>query len=159
MQNSIDLSFGDGLYTFALPVPQIEELQRKTSTGIGRLFARVLKGCTRIGEDVVLAPHAGEFYVLDLVETLRHGLIGGNHGVVNGTEIQVSPTLADRLIVAYVLTRPLADSWSLAASVLIATVVGYEPQDKKKDGSDPKPKRTKTRKAGSTTAESSPTVQ
>ena len=46
MSNStIELNFGDGAYTFALPLPQIAELQRKCDIGIGGLFGRVTKGC------------------------------------------------------------------------------------------------------------------
>lgn len=134
MQNKIDLDFADGTYTFALPLARIDELQRKCGgVGIGAIFARVLKGCIRVGDDVVLAPAAAEFHAVDLVETIRQGLIGGNHGVVNDQEITVSPALAGKLIDNYVMTAPLSDSWSLAASILGACIVGYEPPvDKKK---------------------------
>lgn len=137
MQNTIDLDFADGLYTFALPLARIDELQRKTGIGIGALFARVLKGCIRVGDDVVMAPHVAEFHAMDLIETIRQGLIGGNHGVVDGQEITVSPALANRLIESYVATRPLSDSWSLAASVLGAVIVGYEPPENKKKAQPP----------------------
>lgn len=141
MQSTIDIDFADGLYTFALPLPQIDELQRKTGIGIGGLFNRVLKGCGQIGNDVVQFPAHAEFYALDLVETIRQGLIGGNHAVVDGQEIKVTPGLANTLIQNYVAppARPLSDSWSLAASILGACVVGYDPPKKAK----PAPKRAK----------------
>lgn len=160
MQNFIDLEFGDGTYKFALPLPQINELQRKAGVGIGGLFSRVLKGCTRIGDDVVLAPAVAEFYALDLIETIRHALVGGGKGIVNGEEVKVTPQLANRLIDTYVLSSALSDSWSLAASILGAVVVGYSPPEhKKKDGSETAPKPKRGRKAGSTTEGPSPTVQ
>lgn len=132
MPSSIELNFGDGLYTFALPVPHIEEIQRKCGAGIGTIFGRVLKGCERAGDEIVLAPAFAEFYVRDIIETLRHGLIGGGKGIVDGAEVVVTPSLANTLITTYVADRPLAGSWSIAASVLAATIVGYDPP--KKDG-------------------------
>lgn len=130
MQNHIDLDFADGLYTFALPAPRLAELQTKTGIGIGGLFARVLKGCARIGNEVVLVPDQAEFYAVDLIETIRQGLIGGGKGIVSGEEVKVTPALADRLIQNYVADRPLSDSWSLSASILGACVVGYDPPKK-----------------------------
>lgn len=132
MESSIDLNFADGVYTFALPVPHIEEVQRKCGAGIGTVFARVLKGCERVGDEIVLAPGHAEFYVRDIVETIRHGLIGGGKGMVNDAEVPVNPSLANKLIDTYVATQPLSASWSIAASILAACIVGYDPP--KKDG-------------------------
>lgn len=136
MPNTIDLDFADGLYTFALPLPRIDELQNKCGhngkpDAIGAIFARVIKGCIELAPGkLVHDPAQAEFYALDIVETIRQGLIGGNHAVVDGAEITVSPSLADRLIKSYVLDRPLSDSWSIAASVLGACIVGYDPPKK-----------------------------
>lgn len=130
MPNTIDLDFADGCYTFALPLARIDELQRKTGVGIGALFARVIKGCHQVSGEIIMAPATAEFYALDLIETLRQGLIGGNHGLVNEAEITVSPALAEQLIKNYVLDRPLSDAWSLAASILGAVIVGYDPPKK-----------------------------
>lgn len=140
MQNSIDLEFADGTYTFALPLARINELQSKTGIGIGGLFSRVLKGVARVGDEIVLAPSAADFYVADVIETVRQGLIGGGKGVVDEQEIAVSPAVADRLIKNYLLERPLLDAWTISASILGVCVVGYEP--KKKDAPPAKPKKT-----------------
>jgi hypothetical protein len=150
MDSSIDLEFGDGQYTFALPLAQINELQRKCDIGIGGLFGRVTKGCFLgpDGKDVFIDPGAGEFYALDLIETIRHGLIGGGKGVVNGEEIKVTPVIANRLVDTYVLGQPLKPSWEFAVSVLAACVVGYDPP--KKDG--PAQERATETTATSTTA-------
>lgn len=129
-RNRIDIDFADGVYTFALPLVRIDELQRKTGVGIGALFARVLRGCTQIGDEIVMAPGQAEFYAIDLVETIRQGLIGGGTATVDGAEIKVTPGLAERLIQNYVLDRPLSDSWSMAASILGAVIVGYSPPKK-----------------------------
>ena len=129
--NTVDLDFADGNYLFALPLPRITELQEKTGVGIGRLFARVLKGCYTDddGNEAILPAH-GEFYVLDLVETIRQALIGGGRGIVNGEEIKVNAALADRLIKGYVETAPLAESWKTAAAILATVIVGFDPPKK-----------------------------
>jgi hypothetical protein len=127
LANTIDLEFADGVYTFALPLERIDELQRKTGAGIGALFARTIKGANRIGDDIILAPGQAEFYALDIIETVRQGLIGGRKGVVDGKEIDVSPALAQRLVANYVLNQPLSAAWSLAVSILGAVIVGYDP--------------------------------
>jgi hypothetical protein len=131
MPNTIDLEFADGEYTFALPLPRIDELQHKTHIGIGGLYQRLLKGAV-IGEtgQAAIIPHLGEFYALDIVETVRQGLIGGGKGVVNGAEVRVTPELANRLIENYVLTQPLASSWPKAVMILAACIVGYDPPKK-----------------------------
>jgi hypothetical protein len=128
--DSIELEFGDGQYTFSLPLVQINELQRKTGIGIGGLYARTFKGVTRVGEQLMLVPGAAEFYALDVIETIRHGLIGGGKGTVNDEEIKVTPLVANRLIDSYVLGYPLIGAWNTAVSVLHACIMGYEPPKK-----------------------------
>ena len=132
-RNTIELEFADGKYLFALPLPRIDELQRKTGVGIGALFARVLKGCAQVGDDIVQAPSHAEFHALDLIETIRQGLIGGGRGEVDGAEVKVTPVLAQRLIDNYVNCEPLAEAWAVAAAVLGAAVVGYDEPKKKAD--------------------------
>jgi hypothetical protein len=135
--NTIDLEFADGTYTFALPLERIDELQRKCGAGIGALFARCLKGVHRSGDDIILAPGQAEFYALDVIETVRQGLIGGKKGLVDGKEIEVSPALAQRLVANYVLNQPLSSAWSLAAAILGAVVVGYDPPGEAAPGDVP----------------------
>lgn len=127
MANTIDLEFADGEYSFALPLERIDELQRKCGAGIGAIFARVLKGANRLGDDILLAPGQAEFYALDLVETVRQGLIGGGKGMVDGKEVKVSPALAQRLVASYILNQPLSAAWEMAVAILGACIVGYSP--------------------------------
>jgi len=127
LMNSIELDFADGVYNFALPLAQIDELQRKCGAGIGAIFARVIKGAHHIGDDVVLAPASAEFYALDVIETIRQGLIGGKRGMVDGKEIAVTPGTAHKLINNYVLEQPLSYAWEFAVSILGAVIVGYNP--------------------------------
>jgi hypothetical protein len=154
-RNTIELEFGDGAYTFALPLPQIAELQRKCDAGIGALYARVVRGCipdpkSEKGE-WVLNPSTAEFYAIDIIETVRHALIGGQKGVVNGEEVKVTPIIANRLVETYVLGAPLIDGWKIAATVLGVCVLGYDPPKKVEPADERAPAKTKIRKAGSTT--------
>lgn len=135
--NTIDLEFADGTYTFALPLLQIHELEQKRGIGIGALFARVLKGRYEIDGQAIGLPQDSEFYAADLIETIRQGMVGGGRGVSDGAEVQVTPALATRLITSYVMNRPLVEVWQLAAAILGACIVGYDPP--KKDGPDEEP--------------------
>jgi hypothetical protein len=136
MNASIELDFADGRYTCALPVPQINELQRKCEIGIGGLYQRLLKGRTpRLNDEtgmleMGLNAEGAEFYIADIVETIRHGLIGGGRGEVNGAEVRVTEALANKLVATYVLGKPIYQYWSMAASILIACIYGYEPEKK-----------------------------
>jgi hypothetical protein len=152
-QATIDLEFGDGSYTMALPLPQIAELQRKTDAGIGKLYARVVRGCIpnpNGSADWVLNPSTAEFFALDLIETIRHALIGGGKGTVNGDEVKVTPQIANRLVDTYVLNQPLVDAWKVAATILGVCVLGYDPP--KKDQPPQKGAARKRGKASSITA-------
>ncbi len=138
MNCTIELECFDGEYTFALTLPRIAELQTKTGIGIGGLFARVLQGCAFDAKgQTVLAPAHAQFYVADLIETIRQGLIGGGKGTVDGQEIPVSPALANRLIDSYVANRPLGEAWQLAVAILGATIHGYDPPKKAGPAGEP----------------------
>jgi hypothetical protein len=77
----------------------IVELEHKTGGGIGVLFDRVARR---------------HFRHVDLIETIRCGLIGG------GT----APADAARLIAAYAVDRPLSETLTLADAILEAAFVG-----------------------------------
>lgn len=131
MANYIDLDFADGEYRFALPLAQIDELQRKCGAGIGAIFARTLKGAQRQGDDIVLMPAVAEFYALDLIETVLQALIGGKGGTVNGQRVEVNPSVARRLVNNYVLNQPLTVAWELTVAILGAVIIGYDSPEKK----------------------------
>lgn len=129
MANHIDLDFADGEYRFALPLAQIDELQRKCGAGIGAIFARTIKGAHRRDDDIILAPGQAEFYAADIIETVRQGLIGGKGGIVDGKAVEVTPPIANRLITSYVLNQPLSHAWELAVAILGAVIVGFTPPE------------------------------
>ena len=94
------LFFGDGDYPFRLNLKGIASLQTKVQACIGAIYARVLSGV---------------YYEHDLIETVRHGLIGGG----------MAPKEANDLIKAYGDIMPLEDWHNLAANVLTVAVHGY----------------------------------
>lgn len=87
--------FGDGERTFALTDPMVIELERLTDSGIGLLFARVVRG---------------DFHLPHLIEVIRLGLIGA------GT----NPEEAARLVATYATNRPIGEVLPLALDVLDA---------------------------------------
>ncbi|SOE08489.1 tail tube GTA-gp10-like protein [Hoeflea halophila] len=92
--------FGDGEKTFAFPTRDlIEELERKTSIGIGGLFERF---------------RVSTYSLADILEILRIGLIGG------GT----SPADASQLVAVYGVGRPLTEVFAIADGVISALFFG-----------------------------------
>ena len=119
MEISIPLPFGDGEYIFALPIKQIVALEAKAGP-IDAVKHRLIEG---------------GWSVLDITETLRHGLIGGGRGMVNKVDVPVTDLGANLLIDTYVDGKALARHAITAKAVLMALYVGYEPVDgQKKSG-------------------------
>lgn len=157
MQTSIDLAFADGVYTFKLGLPQISALQQKCGIGIGGLYARLLKGRYVVQDVSIGLTTEAQFYLEDVVETIRQGLIGGRHGEVDGQPVEVTSIVANRLVENYVVppAAPLKESWNVAVAVMTALVEGYDPPKKDEPGSDPAAEMTT---GGSITPEPSPTA-
>ena len=106
------LFFGDGDYPFRLNLKGIASLQTKAQAGIGAIYARVLSGV---------------YYEHDLIETVRHGLIGGG----------MAPKEANDLIKAYGDVMPLEDWHNLAANVLTVAMHGYNADGGEETGKKP----------------------
>lgn len=132
MRTEIDLQFADGQYLFKLGLAQIRELQDKTDTGIGALYARILQG--RLGDTLEEGHPAFAMYRVDDVrETVRQGLIGGGGGRVDGADVPVTALRATELVERYLDPLPLTEQWNLAAAILFALVEGYADEDSKRD--------------------------
>lgn len=94
--------FGDGEKTFAFPTRElIEELERKTSLGIGGLYERF---------------RTSTYSLADILEILRIGLIGG------GT----SPAEASQLVTVYGVGRPLTEVFMIADGVISTLFFGTD---------------------------------
>lgn len=85
--------FGDRERDFRITATLIPELERQTGAGIGSLCRRLF---------------AGDFSHADLQHTIRLGLIGAGE----------TPERAAELIAAYVIDRPLSETYPLAVSIL-----------------------------------------
>ncbi len=145
----IELEFADGAYLFRLNGPQRAELQRlcgfkanhpqygliDVPVGLGAIVSRVLKGRYQKAEGDGTWGHLeeGAWHDADLDETIRLGLIGGGHGLVNGQEVKVDALRARQLVDNYVRPMPRAMAWDLAAAILWACCQGFIPP---KEGGD-----------------------
>jgi len=98
---SVTFTWGDGEHTFKLAIGQVRELEEKRDAGIRLILQRVTNK---------------SWYVDDLRETLRLGLIGGG----------MSPVAALKLVQRYFDERPLLESEKPAFSVLYEAMAGFE---------------------------------
>jgi hypothetical protein len=121
----IDLIWGDGEQKFALPIGQLRELQNKCDAGPAKVLGRL--GST-------------EWFIDDIRETIRLGLIGGGK----------TPAEAHMLVVRYIDERPggLMESRLVAQVALMKALVG--------DPSDPVGEPQAAETATATDASSSP---
>lgn len=124
---ALELLFADGEYLFDLKLPQLAELQEKRGP-IFTVYGRVVKGRYIMGDVGIADTTSGEAFAEDLFETIRLGLIGGSRGLVDGSEVTVTALTAKTLVERYCHTRPLKESWAVAAAVLAAKIEGYEPK-------------------------------
>lgn len=102
--------FWDRDRTFCLSPELIIELERKTGVGIGGLCRRLF---------------AGDFRHLDILETIRLALIGGD----------TDPKEASSLIATYAATQPLGNMFPLAVRILEIAYFGAEPDKTTQEGS------------------------
>ncbi|GJD58148.1 gene transfer agent family protein [Methylobacterium dankookense] len=110
---SITLPFADGEHRFRLAIGQLRELQEAVN------LPRARAGTASVGPAQILAGlGSGEWWVDDLRETIRLGLIGGG----------ATPARALILTTRYVDVRPPRESIPLARGILLAALIGV-PED------------------------------
>lgn len=102
--------FGDDEYDFRLGYGELLELQEKTGVGPFALYRRFM---------------ADDWYVSDIYETIRLGLVGGN---VDGS---MPPKTAFKLAKKYVQGEPPMTWLNLARAVLIVSLHGAPDEDSK----------------------------
>ena len=141
MDTKTSFGFGDGEYTFWLPLPQVIELQRRCGLldnegklhpkSILTIFDQISDGMGADGEGSVLWIGGGAALPNECNEVLRLGLIGGNTGMVDGQEIAVGPHRAKELVDLYGYpARPLSEVMAYAYRVLHAAIVGIDVKKK-----------------------------
>jgi hypothetical protein len=140
VETAVTAEFADGEYRFWLPLPQMVALERACGdTSILTLEERLRAAVGQDGDkDVFLG--GGWAMVADIRETIRLALIGGNHGLVGGEEIEVGPIRAKQLVDEYVCpARPMSEGVVLAWRILFAMVFGARLKKKADEPVDESP--------------------
>lgn len=108
---AIELDWADGAYRFALPLAQLEELQRICDAGPLVILTRLRSGLWQLA---------------DVHQTIRLGLIGGG----------MAPVEAMRLVKTYVHDRPWIENVLPAQAILSAAVAGKPDEPVGKSAAD-----------------------
>lgn len=134
METAVTAEFADGEYRFWLPLPQMSALERSCgNTSILEIEERLRAAVGQDGETYVFLG-GGSAMIADIRETIRLALIGGNHGMVGGEEIEVGPIRAKQLVDEYVCpARPMSEGVVLAWRILYALVFGARLKKKADD--------------------------
>jgi hypothetical protein len=110
-RSEVTLEWADGEYLFALRGKEIEELQAVCKAGFGTVYQRVMQG---------------NWYIADIHNTIRLGLIGGGMGAIE----------AKRLCENYAVGLPLSAGPNspllVAQAILGATMMGVDEIKSKK---------------------------
>lgn len=135
MDTSITIAFADGRYRFWLALPQILAIEQgeKSIMEIWSDLGEALAATTNGDEVTPIFLGGGPARFRDIIAVIKHGLIGGGEGEVDGKSIKVSPIDATRIVETFVHGRPLAESLPVAWAVLQAAVMGVKVADKKKE--------------------------
>lgn len=127
MDTAVELDFADGRYRFWLALPHIIELERKTGNkSVFAIYDQLGAGLGLEGENAVYLG-GGAAMITDIRETIRLGLIGGNHAVVDGEQVEVGPIRARELVDLYTFpNRPIIEGAHIAWSILHAAITGID---------------------------------
>ncbi len=128
LQTDVHFDFADGRYRFWLDLPQIKEFE----AAHGSLLTAEANLRRGIGLDQAGKPifvGGGALQVTQCRDAIRLGLIGGNHALVDGVEVEVGPVRAKQLVDAYCCpARPLGETAAIAWRVLAVMIYGREPE-------------------------------
>ena len=126
METACTSAFGDGEYRFWLPLPHVFELERVCGdVSILAIEERLRSGIGQDENGETVFVGGGAASVREIRETIRLGLIGGDHGLVDGSEVEVGPLRAKQLMDLYAYpARPLAESAVLAWLILSSAIFG-----------------------------------
>lgn len=129
---AVELKFADGDYRFFLPMREIVQLERECDKS-------VIQMCDEMGQSLGMLPGSetahfiggGPTRYVEIRNTIRLALIGGNKALVDGEEKEVGPLTARTIVETYVDGRPVSETLPVAWAVLNAAVMGVSL--KKKD--------------------------
>lgn len=144
VSTSVTIPFADGVYNFALPMPRLCELERKTgNTSVVEIYERMTQCVGKTEEGVFVFIGGASVMGVEVIETIRCGLLGGNHGEVNGEFLEVGPIAAKNLVENYAYpSRPLKESIVVAWQILHAAIEGVQLEEGSKKKAAPKGKRS-----------------
>ncbi len=127
----------DGHYRVALPMVQVDELQKKTGFSLFELFGRVMRGRYEANGETLAMATEGLATPQECWETIRLGLVGGNMAYVDGKQIAVDASLARRLVENYVQPVPVIQAWNLAAIILDRRIYGRSARPEEEGSKEP----------------------
>lgn len=116
-------TWGDDEHVFRLGLREIRQLQAKVDCGPEMLYSRI---------------RAGNWYIDDLKETIRLGLIGGGMD-----EVKAANMMRDHFLAPYLQHKPIAQA------ILLAALVGPPDDQLGKAGRGGETKKTRKAKSPS----------
>lgn len=137
------LQFADGDYEFWLPMPRVVAIERECARidqngvrqphSIFAIYHDIGSHLAKVGEESVLAgPSPALLSEAQII--IRHALIGGDRGRVNGETLGVGESVARELVETYCYpVRPAIFDLGMAWQILNAAIYGIAPGSKKKD--------------------------
>ena len=125
MDTAVELDFADGRYRFWLALPHVVELERKCGgKSVFAIYDQLGAGLG-LNDDAPVYLGGGKAMITDIRETIRLGLIGGNSGMVDGSESEIGPQRARDLVDSYTYpNRPLIEGMHIAWAILHAAITG-----------------------------------
>lgn len=135
LPTSVELSFGDGKYWFALGWPQLLELERvcghsqidgtKHPKSVMAIHSELSRGLTIGPDGEIIFVGTSDATSREIQNVVRFGLVGGGKGTVDGETVDVTPHRASELLEAYGFpARPLAENAAIAFAILNAAIFG-----------------------------------
>lgn len=138
MSDLLQLDFGDGRYTFFLPMQRIMEIERACGDKSIATMHEEMGASLGIEAATEQARFlgGGPVRIKDVYEIIRCAAIGGGEAEVAGETVKVSPNDATRLVREYVDGRPYSETVPVAWAILDRTLMGVR---LKKKADDPAP--------------------
>lgn len=157
METRTTLPFADGDYDLWLPMPRVVAIERETARidrdgvkqphSIFAMYHDIGSHLAKIGEESVLAGPSPAL-LSEAHTIIRHALIGGGSGQVNGESLTVGESVARDLVDTYCYpAHPAIFDLGMAWQILNAAIYGVAPGSKKKGAGAREPKPSA--KAGS----------
>jgi len=126
MSDALQIDFGDGRYTFFLPMQRITEVERLCGDKSIVTMHEEMSAAIGIEKatDEARFFGGGPVRIKDVYEVIRCAAIGGGEAEIAGETVAVSPNHASRLVELYVNGAPYAETVPVAWAILERTLMG-----------------------------------